>query len=248
MTKNNFFSRSIQQLVLVALLFVTGFSSAQTKWADWTFSNGFPSGPVSISSSFLGGGVTSLNATLNNISTSGTNMVLNTCGAVNINTSPYIEFTVNHSATNVDLQRFALTIGYNFIRPAETANPNYTYTLDLRTSIDNYATTVGTKAMPNNFDFNLVSWDLSPLASTSTNPFKVRVYFSNISSFVSTDGQTTYNQIYLNLSNTFNTNFDNTPVTYSANNKAAGLWYNTATVPVPVHSHQPVEQQVVLLQ
>jgi gliding motility-associated-like protein len=234
MTKNNFFSRSIQQLVLVALLFVTGFSSAQTKWADWTFSNGFPSGPVSISSSFLGGGVTSLNATLNNISTSGTNMVLNTCGAVNINTSPYIEFTVNHSATNVDLQRFALTIGYNFIRPAETANPNYTYTLDLRTSIDNYATTVGTKAMPNNFDFNLVSWDLSPLASTSTNPFKVRVYFSNISSFVSTDGQTTYNQIYLNLSNTFNTNFDNTPVTYSANNKAAGLWYNTATVPVPV--------------
>ena len=233
MMKNNFFTQSIKQLLVVPFLFFFSIVFGQTKWADWSYSNGFPTGPVSISSSFSGGAVTSTSATVNNISALGTHMRIGSCGSVNINTSPYIEFTVNHSATNVDLLRFALTIGYEFVRPAESANPNFTYTIDLRTSIDNYATTVGTKSIPNNWDQNLVSWDLSPLASTSSSPLKLRVYFSNVQNFVSTDGQTTYNEIYLGLFNNFSVNLDNTAATYSSNNKAAGLWYNTATIPVP---------------
>ena len=216
-----------KQIVLLFLLF-SGLSFGQTKWTDWTFNSGFPTGPASISTS-LGGAISSSPATINNFTNITTDYNIPTCGAVNINTSPYFEFTINHTATNVDLDRFVMAIKYQ-IRPTEAYNPNYTYGLDLRTSIDNYASSMGTKTIPNNFDANLISWNLLSLNSTSASPLKIRVYFYNLNSFVDASNNV-YNAVRVQLSNTFTTNLDLTPAAYQSTNKAASLWYNTATIP-----------------
>ena len=216
-----------KQIVFLFLLF-SGLSFGQTKWTDWTFNSGFPTGPASISTS-LGGAISSSPATINNFTNINTDYNIPTCGAVNINTSPYFEYTINHTATNVDLDRFVMAIKYQ-IRPTEAYNPNYTYGLDLRTSIDNYASSMGTKTIPNNFDANLISWNLLSLNSTSASPLKIRVYFYNLNSFVDASNNV-YNAVRVQLSNTFTTNLDLTPAAYQSTNKAASLWYNTATIP-----------------
>ena len=224
------FKFTIQVKKLIALLFllISGLSFGQTKWTDWTFNSGFPAGPPTISTS-LGGAISTSPASIVNITSVGTDYNINTCGAINTSTSPYFEFTINHTATNIDLDRFVMAIKYQ-VRPTDAYNPNYTYGLDLRTSLDNYATSLGTKTIPNNFDANLISWNLLSLNTTSSSPLKIRVYFYNVNSFVDASNNV-YNSIRVQLSNTYTTNLDATPVTYQSTNKAASLWYNTATIP-----------------
>jgi hypothetical protein len=247
MTKNNFFSRSIQQLVFVALLFVTSFSSAQTKWADWTFTS--PSyniinsswDPAFYSPGTLQNGISSMSSSFNNGITSqnspGGGLVIPTCGAtVNIASTPYVQFSFNHSATSIDFDRFVLGGMYS-------GATGYGFDVELRWSVDNYATSLGSKSFPGVVnDYKLVSFDLLSQANVITGTAVVfRLYFKNV---------TTNLPIY--ISNTYNTNYDSTPATYTSANKAISVWYNAVTIPVPVPSITSftplVEQLVVQLQ
>jgi hypothetical protein len=217
MMKNNFFSKSIQQLFFVALLFVTSFSTAQTKWADWDFTPpGFnfatsQNTPPSISNGSNVSGVTSLenarSANITPISGNSGGYQVPICGAINPSTSPYFEFTINHNSSNIDFDRLVLGgIRLN----ALTQN----YDLDLRWSVDNYATTIATRSLPNNFNTNLVSFDISAQNNViSGAQVKFRIYFKNIVSQI----------LFITFSNTFDTNHDSTPATYTTANKAISI-------------------------
>jgi hypothetical protein len=247
--KSNFFSKSLKQTTLVGFLLFAFFSNAQTKWADWSGSNGFPMGPPSVTSSVLGSDVTSIATSFNNITTVGTDYLINSVGAVNLVFSPYVEFTINHTATNVVLDRFVLGgLVYN-IRPPDTgnnANPGYVYGLDLRCSVNNYTTSLGTKSIPNNFNNNLMSWSLSGINSTSTSPIKFRLYFFNVNSWLDSAGNSN-NFIRVQFLNNFTTNLDSTPATYTSTNKAASVWYTPANVTMPaptITSFTPTSAEV----
>jgi len=234
MMKNNFFSKSIQQLFFVALLFVTSFSTAQTKWADWDFTPpGFnfatsQNTPPSISNGSNVSGVTSLenarSANITPISGNSGGYQVPICGAINPSTSPYFEFTINHNSSNIDFDRLVLGgIRLN----ALTQN----YDLDLRWSVDNYATTIATRSLPNNFNTNLVSFDISAQNNViSGAQVKFRIYFKNIVSQI----------LFITFSNTFDTNHDSTPATYTTANKAISIWYSSASLPLSISSFNPI--------
>jgi gliding motility-associated-like protein len=228
MTKNNFFSRSIQQLVFVALLFVTSFSSAQTKWADWNFIGQSYDiiaqswTPSSFNSGVLQNGISSMSSSYANGITSpsspGGSLSIPACGSsVNTSTTPYIQFSLNHNATSIDFDRFVLGGIYS-------GNSGISFDMELRWNVDNYASAIGSKFIPgvvNNY--NLVSFDLLSLANvTSGTNVVFRIYFKNISS-----------TLPVFFSNTYNTNYDSTPATYTSANKAISVWYNAITIPVP---------------
>jgi autotransporter-associated beta strand protein len=215
----------------IYLLFICSCSFGQTKWADWSFTPGAynfstqTNTSPSFNNSTVGAGVTSLSSSISsNIITSpgmfgGYQIPI--CGAVNPNTSPYFEFTINHNSTNIDFNRLVLGgIRLNIGTQA--------YNIQLRWNIDSYASAIATKSLPNDANnFSLVSFDITSQATvTNSNPITFRLYFSNI----------TGNPLNITFSNTFNVNHDSTPSTFINENKVISVWYNTANIPSPTIS------------
>ncbi|MFN5544788.1 MAG: hypothetical protein ACK49O_06170, partial [Bacteroidota bacterium] len=199
--------------VLLSMLYFGGTTNSfgQTKWADWSFT---PAGynfmtstptPPSFNGSFSGPGVTSIsNAVSSNItviSNVGGGYQIPICGTVNTATSPYFEFTVNHNASSINFSR--LVLGGIRLNVGTQA-----YDVELRWSVNSYATVLGNKALPNEVNnFSLVSYDLSSQSAVTTGTsVSFRLYFKNIVG----------NPLFVNFSNAFNQNWDATPSTFTA--------------------------------
>ena len=120
--------------------------------------------------------------------------------AFNATTSPYIEFNLTLSGL-VDFDRFVLP---------GVAGSN-AYTLSLRWSIDNYATSLGSFTINTGFNYTRTSVDLNALNSVNAGNVTFRIYFY---------GGTVSTSQYLFVTISNATSPDNTPASYASTSGA----------------------------
>ena len=231
MTKNNFFSRLIQQLVLVALLFISGFSNAQTKLADWTVSGGgFTAAPTFTNGFAHATAVSSISISHNGYSAGPFNDQsyfvhhTNTASTLNTSTAPYTQFTVNLNTSSITFDKILVKFASAGAK------------LQLRWSIDGYASSLGEKT-----DADLIVdsylFNLSSLSAVTANTVTFRLYSYAGSS----------NPSNLQFSDNHSNNPENITTTYLTGAKAINIFYSAATIsstPPSITSFSPTSGAV----
>ena len=231
MTKNNFFSRLIQQLVLVALLFISGFSTAQTKLADWTVSGGgFTAAPTFTNGFVHATAVSSISISHNGYSAGPFNDQsyfvhhTNTASTLNTSTAPYTQFTVNLNTSSITFDKILVKFASAGAK------------LQLRWSIDGYASSLGEKT-----DADLIVdsylFNLSSLSAVTANTVTFRLYSYAGSS----------NPSNLQFSDNHSNNPENITTTYLTGAKAINIFYSAATIsstPPSITSFSPTSGAV----
>jgi hypothetical protein len=131
--------------------------------------------------------------------------VVNTSTTLNTATAPYLQYKVTVT-DSINLDRFVFA-GLAVVGSAS---------IDIRSSIDNYSTTIDSKLNLNSGSYHLTSLNLSSLPNIANSVITFRIYFYNVTPNATGN---------IFLSDSYNSpSIDGTPVSYGQVYESVGIW------------------------
>ena len=195
---------------IIALLFFLHEVGAQTRAVYFTGYNSsttsFPKAAAGFNSSVVSSGSINYSGltTVNDGRTVWSNT--NTSSTLDASTAPYLSYTINMNGTlSLSLDRFVM---------CGLAVFNSAVKLQLRWSVDNYATSLGEFTI-NGSSYTLSSINLSSKGTITASSITFRVYFYNASTWIFNSDTGPYSSL------------DGTPSSYGAYGQNVALWYNS---------------------
>jgi len=217
MRKSNLFVKYLGMLALLITSIYTVFG--QTKLVSFP---GYNSATVSfpVSSNFNNSVVTSANLNYGGTGITTVNdgrtvwSIANASSSLNIATAPYLQYNINFSGqATISFDRFVLD--------GAAALFSTSAIFQLRWSVDNYASSLGTFTN-NTSSYKLTSVSLSSLGSLQMNNVSFRVYIYNSG-----------NVLFYNSDTGPYASPDGTPSSYTAYGRNVSVWVSSASVIVP---------------
>lgn len=209
-TRTSFFRFIKKNTAIIALLFFFHEAGAQTRAIYFTGYNSsttsFPKAAAGFNSSVVSSGSINYSGltTVNDNRTVWSNT--NTSSTLDASTAPYLSYTINLNGTlSLSLDRFVM---------CGLAVFNSAVKLQLRWSVDNYATSLGEFSI-NGSSYTLSSINLSSKGTVTANSITFRVYFYNASTWIFNSDTGPYSSL------------DGTPSSYGAYGQNVALWYNS---------------------
>ncbi|MGC6413187.1 MAG: beta strand repeat-containing protein, partial [Bacteroidia bacterium] len=206
---------SIRNFLLIFALFSVSFGTAQTRLV------GYPGYNAAVSTFPIAANYTSSEVSSASLNYGGTGITpandnrtvwsINNTNPFDASTSPYLEYEINFtSEMDINFDRFVLHAAANL--------GTTTATFELRWSIDNYASSLGTFTN-NNSSYKLTSVDLSSQNSVTASQitFRIYIYGGTLS--------------YYNPSGGSYASPDGTPSSYDNSSSPVGVWTSSITPP-----------------
>jgi hypothetical protein len=146
----------------------------------------------------------------------------NSSASLDVGTAPYLSYTINFtSSISLSPDRFVM---------CGLATFNSAIKMQLRWSIDNYATSLGEFTI-NGGSYTLTSVNLNPKGTVSASSIQFRVYFYGASTWVFNSDTGPYSSL------------DGTPSSYGSFGQNVALWYNSFTLPLTWRSFNAQAQK-----